>query len=126
MNASSSHHAISTAHTEAHGDLKSYTVGFALSLLLTAASFGTIMSGVVPHPWRLGCISLLCVAQLLVQLMYFLHLGSSKSQAQNTAIFLCTGLLIAIVVSGSLWVMHNANINMMPGTMSTQDALHHL
>jgi cytochrome o ubiquinol oxidase subunit IV len=125
MNTSSSHHA-TAVHADAHGDLKSYTIGFALSLLLTAASFGAVMSGLVPHPWRLSCLSLLCVAQLLVQLVYFLHLGSAKSQAQNTAIFLCTGLLIAIVVSGSLWVMHNANVNMMPGTMSAQDALHHL
>jgi cytochrome o ubiquinol oxidase operon protein cyoD len=80
----------------------------------------------VPHPWRLALLVALCVTQLLVQLVYFLHLGTAKSSRANTAIFLCTGLLIAIVVAGSLWVMHNANVNMMPGTMSTQDALHHL
>jgi cytochrome o ubiquinol oxidase subunit IV len=126
MSASLSHHTAAHASLDTHGDMKSYAIGFALSMVLTAASFGTVMSGIVPHPWRLGSIVVLCVAQLLVQLAYFLHLGTAKIQAQNTAIFVCTGVLIAIVVAGSLWVMHNANINMMPGTMSTQDALHHL
>jgi cytochrome o ubiquinol oxidase subunit IV len=126
MSASFFHHAAAHVQTDAHGDMKSYAIGFALSMALTAASFGTVMSGIVPHPWRLGCIVALCVAQLLVQLVYFLHLGTAKSQAQNTAIFVCTGLLIAIVVAGSLWVMHNANVNMMPDMMSAQDAMHHV
>jgi cytochrome o ubiquinol oxidase subunit IV len=125
MNRSSSHHAVAQAHDAAHGDMKSYAIGFALSIALTTASFATVMSGVVPHAWRLASIVALCVAQLLVQLVYFLHLGTAKTQAQNTGIFICTGVLIAIVVAGSLWVMHNANINMMPGTMSVQDALRH-
>jgi cytochrome o ubiquinol oxidase subunit IV len=129
MSASSSHpiaaHPV-TAPSQAHGDMKSYTIGFALSLALSAGSFGTVMSDLVPHPWRLACVIALCVTQLLVQLVYFLHLGTAKSSLQNTAIFACTGLLIAIVVAGSLWVMHNANVNMMPATLSTQDALHHL
>jgi cytochrome o ubiquinol oxidase subunit IV len=124
MSASASHSVAAASH--AHGDMKSYAIGFALSLVLTAGSFGAVMSDLVPHAWRLALIVALCVTQLLVQLAYFLHLGTGKSSRQNTAIFACTGLLIAIVVAGSLWVMHNANVNMMPGTMTTQDALHHL
>ncbi|GLQ52582.1 cytochrome o ubiquinol oxidase subunit IV [Dyella flava] len=128
MSTSLSHHATAHAHAdaEAHGDMKSYFIGFVLSLALTAASFGTVMSPIVPHAWRLGSIVALCVAQLLVQLSYFLHLGTAKSQAQNTAIFVCTGFLIAVVVAGSLWVMHNADVNMMPDSMSVQAALHHV
>lgn len=124
MSASASHSIAAPSH--AHGDMKSYAIGFALSLALTAGSFAAVMADIVPHPWRLALLVALCVTQLLVQLVYFLHLGTAKSSRANTAIFLCTGLLIAIVVAGSLWVMHNANVNMMPGTMSTQDALHHL
>ena len=41
----------------------------------------------------------------------------------NTGIFVCTALLIAIVVAGSLGVTHNANANMMPTHMSVQRAL---
>jgi cytochrome o ubiquinol oxidase subunit IV len=106
-----------------HGNAMSYTTGFMLSLALTFTSFGVIMSGAIPHRFQLAAIVGLCVAQLLVQLVYFLHMGSHPDQRANTAIFACTGLLIAIVVAGSLWVMHNANVNMMPTHMSVQHAM---
>jgi cytochrome o ubiquinol oxidase operon protein cyoD len=32
-------------------------------------------------------------------------------------------LLIAIIVAGSLWVIHNANVNMMPTQISIERAL---
>jgi cytochrome o ubiquinol oxidase operon protein cyoD len=115
------HH--STAPTATHGNAMSYTTGLVLSLALTLTSFGVIMSSAVPHRLRLAAIVVLCVAQLLVQLVYFLHMGSHPDQRANSAIFACTGLLIAIVVAGSLWVMHNANVNMMPTQMSTQHAM---
>ena len=105
-----------------HGSLKSYTVGLTLSLLLTLASFGAVMLDLLPRPMRLPLVIMLCVAQLLVQLVYFLHMGSSPDQRVNTGIFVCTALLIAIVVAGSLWVMHNANTNMMPMQLSPSEA----
>ena len=71
----------------------------------------------------LAGIVLFAVAQLLVQLVLFLHLGTSPDQRSNVAIFLFTGLIIFIVVAGSLWVMHNANVNMMPTQMSVERAL---
>jgi cytochrome o ubiquinol oxidase operon protein cyoD len=61
----------------------------------------------------------------LAQLVYFLRLGTAKDQRENTVVFVCTGLIIAIVVAGSLWVMHNANINMMPTDMSVERAMSH-
>ena len=119
------HSGMEHAEQHAHGNLKSYVVGFVLSLVLTFASFGTVMTPLVPHASRLATIVILCVAQLFVQLVYFLHMGTAKSQRQNTGIFACTTLLIVIVVAGSLWVMHNANVNMMPMSMSIQSALKH-
>jgi len=107
----------------AHSGLTAYGVGFALSLLLTALSFGAVMAGLVPHGLALGAITLLAVAQLLVQLIFFLHLGAAPEQRNNTAIFVLTVLLIATIVSGSLWVMHNANVNMMPRQMTPARAL---
>lgn len=91
-----------------------YLIGFVLSLALTLASFGVVMQDVLPRPMILPAVVVLCVAQLVVQLVYFLHLGPSRAQRANTGVFVCTALLIAIVVAGSLWVMHNANTNMMP------------
>jgi cytochrome o ubiquinol oxidase operon protein cyoD len=111
--------------THAHGSMRSYVSGFILSVALTLASFGAVMSNIVPAGARLTLIVALCVAQLFVQLVYFLHLGSARSQRANTAIFACTTFLIAVVVAGSLWVMHNANVNMMPMPMSVHQAMMH-
>lgn len=110
------------AHDSAHGSPRSYAIGFALSLVLTFASFGAVMSGALPPGMGLPVIVGLCVAQLLVQLSFFLHLGIGKGQRSNSAIFACTFGLIVIVVAGSLWVMHNADTNMMPTQMTIERA----
>lgn len=117
----SSSHDVSPPH-EPHGSFWSYAAGLLISLPLTIAAFAAVVSDTVPHAARLPVIVALCVVQLYVQLVFFLHLGSAKSQRQNTGIFACTTLLIVIVVAGSLWVMHNADVNMMPMSMSILDA----
>lgn len=106
-----------------HGNLSGYVIGFVVCIALTLASFGAVMTGLLPHGAVMGVLVLLCVVQLLVQLVFFLHLGSAPDQRSNTGIFICTALLIAIIVAGSLWVTHNANANMMPTNMSVQRAL---
>ena len=105
-----------------HGNLTGYTIGFGISIVLTLASFGAVMTGLVPRGATMALLVLLCVAQLLVQLVFFLHLGSAPDQRSNTGIFICTALLIAIIVAGSLWVIHNANVNMMPMQMTPERA----
>ena len=111
------------SHDASHGSLKSYITGFGLSLVLTVLSFGAVMSGFVPHEMILGAITVLAVVQLLVQLVFFLHLGAAPEQRNNTVIFVLTLLLITTVVSGSLWVMHNADVNMMPTQMTPDRAM---
>jgi cytochrome o ubiquinol oxidase operon protein cyoD len=97
-----------------HGSLKSYIVGFALSIILTLLSFWVVMSGSVTQGASTWLV-VFAVAQLLVQLLFFLHLGGAKEQRQNTGIFAFTVLVLAIAVGGTLWVMHNASVLMMPG-----------
>src|SRR5271165_7197389 len=112
MNKTSQQHvALGAIHGSSHGSLKSYVIGMILSLGLTLASFGAVMTDLVPHRFGLATIVVLCVGQLVVQLIYFLHIGASRDQRTNTGIFLCTAFLIAIIVGLSLWVMHNANAN---------------
>lgn len=117
---SGAHHSHDAGHHDAahadHGSTKSYLVGFALSVLLTLASFGVVMSGLVPHDLMMPGIIVFGVAQLVVQLVCFLHMGTSPSQRSNLAIMLFTLLILAIVVVGSLWVLHNMNVNMMHPT----------
>lgn len=124
MSPSSSRHPVDTiGHGAAHGSLRGYVVGMLLSLLLTLASFGAVMTDVVPRGFALAAIVVLCVAQLVVQLVWFLHIGAARGQRSNTVIFLCTAFLIVVIVGLSLWVMRNANDNMMPTQMSVERAM---
>ena len=109
-------------HDTSHGSRKSYLRGFVLSLVLTVVAFAVVMAGSARHELILGVITILAVAQLLVQLVFFLHLGAAPGQRNNTVVFVLTALLIANVVGLSLWVMHNANVNMMPTQMSPERA----
>ena len=122
---SQSHATQRTDHDASHGSFTGYMIGTVLSLVLTLASFGVVMYHVVSPGVGLAAIVVLCIAQLVVQLVYFLHIGTSRSQRANTGIFICTAFLIAVIVGLSLWVIHNANVNMMPTQMSIDRAIAH-
>ena len=58
-------------------------------------------------------IPALAVVQILVHMVYFLHLDRSSEQRWNVIVLAFTALILLIVVAGSLWIMHNMNVNMM-------------
>ncbi len=107
-------HAADAAHASSHGGMRSHLIGYGLSVVLTLASFGAVMGRVLPPGYGLAILVMLCLAQLLVQLVFFLHLGPRKGQRGHTAIFPCTVFLIAICVTGLLWVMPHAHPDLMP------------
>lgn len=109
-------------HRGAHGSLKSYMVGFALSLLLTLLSFGCVMSKAVPQHLVVPGIVAFCIMQLLVQLAFFLHMSLAPGQRDHLLIGFFALLIIAILVTGSLWVMHNMNQYMMPPMTPTMSS----
>jgi cytochrome o ubiquinol oxidase operon protein cyoD len=47
--------------------------------------------------------------------VYFLHMDRSAEQRWNVVAFAFTVMILVIVVSGSVWIMHNANNNMAHG-----------
>lgn len=101
----------------AHGSLHSYVTGFLLSVLLTAVPFALVMSGAVSASVAVPTALVLGVAQMIVHLIYFLHMNGSSGYAWNAAALVFTVIIVAIVVVGSLWVMYHLNTNMMPGMM---------
>lgn len=96
--------------------LKNYTIGFGLSLLLTLASFGVVwlyLTGAVAAlPVVVGVVAL-AVTQLLVQMVFFLHLGGSWERWNVTALLFAV-MIIVFVVGGSLWIMTHLHHNMRP------------
>ncbi len=108
-----------TAHDTgaAHGTTRSYIVGFGLSVLLTAIPFALVMSGAVAASIAVPVSIALGVVQILVHLVYFLHMNSASSRSWNMVALVFTVVIVAILVVGSLWVMYHLNANMMPGVM---------
>lgn len=96
-----------------HGNAKQYTIGFILSVLLTIIPFGMVMMGGFSRGLVLAVIAITAVAQVLVQLVYFLHMNSSSEQRWNVIAFVYTILTIAILLIGSVWVMNYLHFNMM-------------
>ncbi len=92
------------ASRSAHGSLFSYTLGFAFSILLTLCSFW-----VAPHLGGLAAvgITICALAQLFVQLFFFLHMGSEQSPRWNLGILLFAVTIIGILMAGTLWIMSN-------------------
>jgi cytochrome o ubiquinol oxidase subunit IV len=99
---------------ESHGSYGSYLTGFILSVLLTAGAFGLVIAGHLSTTAAVASISVLALVQVLVHVYYFLHLNSSSKQRWNVTAFAFTVAVAAIIIGGTLWVMYNANQNMMP------------
>jgi len=105
--------------------IKNYSIGFALSLMLTALSFGAVwLHYYNHHRWPTHqelfvWIIALAVVQLAVQVYFFLHLGQGEAARLNAAMFALAAVLVAVVVGGSLWIMTslNARMQMSPDQM---------
>ena len=97
-----------------HGNAKQYTIGFIVSVLLTVVPFYMAMN---PEDFSRGTIisviGITAVAQVLVQLVYFLHMNSSAEQRWNVIAFIYTILTIAVLLVGSVWIMNYLHSNMM-------------
>lgn len=100
-------------HGAGQGTILSYTLGFILSVALTLAAYFTFTNRTLPDPLLVSVIVGLAIAQLLVQLIFFLHLGKESRPRWNLLVFLFMLLVLIIVVFGSLWIMNNLDYNMM-------------
>lgn len=94
--------------------LKSYLIGFGVSLALTVLAFVFVGMNLLSASHLYMYVSLLAVAQLITQVTCFIGLNNSEEGWWSLLPFLFTVLIIAILVTGSLWIMYHLNINMMP------------
>ena len=97
----------------AHGNVKQYTIGFILSVILTIIPFGMVMAGGFSRGLLVAVIAITAIAQVLIQLVYFLHMNSSSEQRWNVIAFVYTIVCIAVLLIGSVWIMNHLHFNMM-------------
>ena len=91
-----------------------YAIGFMLSILLTIVPYMLVVNGKTEGIKLLIALSMFAMAQLTVQLVYFLHLAGESRPRWKLMTFLFAAQAIVIIAIGSLWIMHNLNYNMMP------------
>ncbi|QNA89120.1 cytochrome o ubiquinol oxidase subunit IV [Massilia sp. Dwa41.01b] len=116
------HGAHDALHGHTHGDepgvhysLKDYTIGFVLAVILTAIPFWLVMNNVLDPAMTKFVIMGFAAVQLVVHMVYFLHMNSKSEGGWNMMALILTLVLLGIVLSGSIWVMYHMNANMMPG-----------
>ena len=105
------------------GAIRSYIAGFVISLVLTLLPYFMVTRKMFEADILIYSIMVFGVAQLLVQVIFFLHLSKKTRSHWNLIVFAFTFVIILFLVAGSLWIMHNLNRNMtvMPQVNSKQD-----
>jgi len=100
------------AHRSSGARLRSYVVGLALAIILTAGSFWAASSNLVWAPSIPVLLAVLAIAQMGVHLVFFLHVNSAPDSA-NTILALAFGIfVVGLVVFGSMIIMTNLSHEM--------------
>lgn len=100
----------------AHGTLRSYMIGFWLSVVLTAIPFYLVMSGAIDSKQIVSTVVVaFAVAQIVVHMVCFLHMDAKSESGWTLMALIFTVVIVVITLAGSLWVMYHLNVNMMPG-----------
>jgi cytochrome o ubiquinol oxidase subunit IV len=95
-------------------EVVAYLTGFALSIALTVASFSIVHTGLIWGPGIAMALVVLAVAQIGVQLVFFLHLTTAPDNTNNILALAFGILIVVLIIGGSIWIMNNLNERMMP------------
>jgi cytochrome o ubiquinol oxidase operon protein cyoD len=107
-----------------HATLRGYLTGFGLSIILTAIPFWLVMTGVTGSKAVTAIIVVaFAVVQIVVHMIYFLHMDPRSEGGWSLLALIFTLILVAIALTGSLWVMYHLDTNMMPGAQSTVQSM---
>ena len=89
-----------------------YTVGLALAIIATIASFIVAQTNLLWPPGIPVGLIVLALAQIGVHLVFFLHLGSGPDSTNNILALAFGVLVVFRVIAGSVWIIANLNTNM--------------
>ncbi|WP_029061699.1 cytochrome o ubiquinol oxidase subunit IV [Labrenzia sp. DG1229] len=93
--------------------LSTYLTGFVLAVVLTAIPFALVWGGLLTGPAVYYVIAVAAVLQVVVHLVFFLHLNLRSTPAENLFFLGFAAVLIFIMVGGSLWIMMDLHHRMM-------------
>jgi cytochrome o ubiquinol oxidase subunit IV len=105
-------HDTTTEPKAQHGALTSYIVGFVLSLVFTLIPYYMVVNKTLEGTALLVAIIGFAIVQLIIQMVFFLHLGREKKpRFQLYFLIITVGAIMAVVV-GSIWIMNHLHYNM--------------
>jgi len=98
-----------------HASMKEYMMGFGLSVVLTVIPFWLVLGDVIEsRGLTIFLIIVFGILQMLVHMIYFLHLNTKSESGWVVISLAFTVMLVAIVIAGSVWIMYQLDLNMMP------------
>lgn len=89
----------------AHGSLKSYVIGFVMSLILTAIPLIVVLNDMLEGKAATFLLLGSAVLQFIVQLVYFMHLKEEDSPRYNLMALILGLFIVLTIVAGSIWIM---------------------
>lgn len=105
MSQHSSNHGHGRHEEHSHGSMKSYSIGFLLSIVLTIIPMVVVFNGLLERTATLLVILITAVAQLLVQLIFFMHIREADKPRYNLMALVLGGIIVITIVAGSVWIM---------------------
>jgi cytochrome o ubiquinol oxidase operon protein cyoD len=91
-----------------------YLTGLIICIILTLIAFWVVIDQQFSKNIILITIFSAACLQLLVQIICFLRLNTETEQSKiNVMSLIFTGVILLVIVSGSLWIMWSTNYYMM-------------
>ena len=94
-------------------ELRSYRIGIALAVLLTAAAFAIVLFRLLSAGSALYAIFALGLVQIGVHFRFFLHIDLRRSARSDLQLILFSALIILMMVGGTIVLMFNLRSRMM-------------
>ncbi|MEC0232489.1 cytochrome o ubiquinol oxidase subunit IV [Paenibacillus alba] len=98
-------HTDSHQNHDAHGSLKSYIMGFALSIILTIIPLVVVMNHMLNRTGTLVLILIMAILQFVVQLLFFMHVKEGENAKWNIMALIFGLVILITIVAGSIWIM---------------------
>ncbi len=95
---------------------RTYVYGFVLSLALTVGAYAVAVQHLVTPVWVVPIVLIFACLQFMVQVLNFLHVSGAPSSRERLVILGCAGVIMFILVLGSMWIMTNLDSRMHDAT----------
>ena len=97
-----------------HKTLATYALGFLLCIILTLIPFFSVIHPIFEKKIILAILLLSAVLQFFVQVICFLRMNYQTEQSKmNVMSFVFAGVVLFVVIGGSVWIMTSLNYFMM-------------